>query len=148
MLRTRRMRIGLILSAWVLVVPEVSSAQFAPPPAQSQNTMMPPAAMMANPYVNPYMNPYLNPAATQQPMTAGNALLYLYGANQAKGGLGSGRLSGSRPQATTRRVAELPNSAASPGGGAARFFNPGPVNANGAGRYYNQRGRYFMNNGR
>jgi len=150
MLEPRRLGIGLVVSAWTWFIPGVASAQFAPPPATSTTPVLPPAAIMANPYMNPYLNPYTNPLATQQPMNAGNALLYLYGAQQAKGGLGSGRLPGSRPSASTSRSrpAEMPNTASSPGGGAARYFNPGPVNGGGAGRYYNQRGRYFLNNGR
>ena len=46
-----------------------------------------------------------------------------------------------------RPVAEMPDSAAFPGSGAARFFNPGPVNVGGAGRYYNRRNTYFNSNG-
>jgi hypothetical protein len=148
MVKIGQMGIGLVVSAWALINPLGASAQLAPAPPPSQGTAMPPAAMLANPYLNPYLNPYMNPAATLQPMNANNALLYLYAANSANGGIGAGRISGTRAQAPRSRAAELPNSVARPGGGAARYFNPGPVNVNGAGRYYNQRGRYFNNNGR
>jgi len=148
MVKAEQVGIGLVISAWVLINRPGASAQLAPAPPPTQGPAMPPAAMLANPYLNPYLNPYMNPAATLQPMSPNNALLYLYAANSANGGIGSGRMSGSRPQAARPRVAELPNSVAHPGGGAARFFNPGPVNVNGAGRYYNVRSRYFNNNGR
>jgi hypothetical protein len=104
--------------------------------------------MMMNPYYNPYKNPLLNPSAPQQKLSMGSSLLYMYSANSARGGIGSGRLStGAVAGAGKKKPANMPNTAARPGGGAARFFNPGPVNASGAGRYYNQRGRSFMNNG-
>jgi len=135
-----------------------------------------PAAMMANPYLNPALNPYLNPAATQRPIDGRDAALYLYMANSANGGLGSGRLSGTRPgpggmvgpKAQPARprggttinssrgrgrgqrqapVAEMPDSASVPGSSAARFFNPGPVNTNGAGRYFARPNTYFNSNG-
>jgi hypothetical protein len=51
-------------------------------------------------------------------------------------------------QPSKPKAALAGTSAGTPGGGASRYFNPGPVNANGAGRYYNRSGRYFMNNGR
>ena len=141
--------IGMVFFAWALIPPSESSGQMAPVPPPSQNSSIPPAAVMANPYLNPYLNPYMNPGATLQPMNANNALLYLYAANSANGGIGSGRVSGTRGTPAPRpRVAELPNSVSAPGGGAARYFNPGPVNAGASGRYYNQRSRYFQNNGR
>ena len=146
MIKAGQMGIGLVLSAWSLISPQGASAQFAPPPSPSQNATMP--LGIGNPYMNPALNPYLNPAITQQPMNGGNALLYLYAANTARGGIGSGQLSNPPASRPRSRAAELPDSVSRPGGGAARFFNPGPVNTNGAGRYYNQRGRYFNNNGR
>ena len=118
------------------------------------NLGMPSAAMMANPYLNPYMNPYLNPMAAQQRISPGNAALYMYAANSANGGIGSGRISGTRPgpvaaaTGSRSKAAEMPNGSSVPGSGAARFFNPGPVNVNGAGRYHNRRNTYFQNNGR
>jgi len=140
--------IGGIVAAWALAHPVEARAQLAPVPS---GTTVPPAAVMMNPYLNPYINPYINPGASQQPMSAGNAALFLYSAQAANGGLGSGRLSGSQPGPTAARparAAEMPDSSSVPGAGAARYFNPGPVNAGGGGRYYNRRGRYFQSNGR
>ena len=76
------------------------------------------------------------------------ALMYMYLANQANGGLGSGKLSGTRGSTPAKaKAAEMPYTA-HPGGGASRYFNPGAGGGmTGTGRYYNQRGRYFMNNG-
>ena len=149
MIKAGHVGIGLVLSAWAWMRPAEVSAQAATAPAPAQNSTIPPVAVMANPYLNPYMNPYMNPAATQQPMNGGNALLYLYAANAANGGVGSGRMSGTRGAPAVRpRPAEMPSTASTPGGGAARYFNPGPVNTGGAGRYYGQRNRYFQNNGR
>ena len=147
---------------------------FAPSPL-ANGSNMPAGALLANPYMNPYMNPYLNPMATQQPMTGRDAALYMYMANSARGGLGSGVISGTRPmpgnamavaapaqgrgakannamqnkpaQNGRRPVAEMPDSVSAPGAGASRFFNPGPVNTGGAGRYYNRRNTYFNSNG-
>jgi hypothetical protein len=147
MIKANQTGIGLILSALALSCTSSAMAQVSPQPSGSTSTS-PSASMMMNPYYNPYMNPLLNPGASQQQMTTGNALLYMYAANSARGGIGSGRLSNPGTSATARkRPANMPNSASRPGGGAARFFNPGPVNTNGAGRYFNQRGRNFMNTG-
>jgi hypothetical protein len=144
MIKAGRLGIGLVLSAWALISPRGAVAQFAPPPPPASNS----ATMLGNPYMNPGLNPYLNPYMTQQPMNGSNALLYLYAANTARGGIGSGQLSNPPASRTRSGAAELPDSVSRPGGGAAKYFNPGPVNVNGAGRYYNQRGRYFNNNGR
>ncbi len=142
--------LGLFLTTWMLCAPSAASAQSIPGQPGVSGSGMPASAMMANPYLNPYLNPYMNPAMTQQPMNSGNALLYLYAAQAANGGMGSGRISNSRVQQQPSRpqAALAGTPAATPGGGASRFFNPGPVNVNGAGRYYNRSSRYFMNNGR
>jgi hypothetical protein len=147
MIKATQTGIGLILSALVLSLTSSASAQSSAP---SGSTSTGPSAsmMMMNPYYNPYMNPLVNPGAPQQQMSAGTSLLYLAAANSARGGIGSGKLSNPGTSAMGRkRPANLPNSASRPGGGAARYFNPGPVNTNGAGRYFNQRGRSFMNTG-
>jgi hypothetical protein len=152
-------RVGLALAASVVIGSREASAQFAPPPP-SPSSSMSGMAMMGNPYLNPYMNPYLNqglyPGLKQQPITGGNALLFLYAAQSANGGIGSGRISGTRPDPTApvgararrSRAGEMSALTGVPGAGAAKYFNPGGVNGPGSGRYYNQRGRYFMNNGR
>jgi hypothetical protein len=146
MIKASQTGIGLILSAWALSFTSSATAQLTPPPSTS-TTNQPSAMMMMNPLFNPYMNPSLNPAAPQQQMSPATSLLYLYAANSARGGIGSGRLSNPGTSTARKKPANMPNSAGTPGGGAARFFNPGPVNTNGAGRYYNQRGRNFMHNG-
>jgi len=74
-------------------------------------------------------------------------LLYMYMANSARGGIGSGKISNPGTPAPRSKAAQRPNSAAIPGGGAARFFNPGNVNSGSASRYYNQHSRYFQTNG-
>ncbi len=115
--------------------------------------------MSANPYLNPYLNPFLNPMMTQsaQPMRPTDALLYMYAAQQASGGIGSGRISGVRPggaragQPTatpayepdeTQRVSDIP------GAGAAGYFNRGQSHPQRTGRYYNRPGRYYGNKSR
>jgi hypothetical protein len=114
-------------------------------------------SMMASPYANPYMNPFLNPYMTQgSNMGRTNTLLYFFSAQQASGGLGSGRLSGSRPSTATkpgspaarRAPAEMPRTSQIPGGGAARYFQRGPVAAASRQNYYQRYNRYFGNNGR
>ena len=149
MIRNRNRGWAVIALGWALGIPAGVSGQMAPVPPRSSSPTVPPAAILANPYLNPYLNPYMNPSATLQPMTPGNAALFLYSAQAANGGFGSGRLSGSRPEpAQQARPSEMPYSSSTPGAGASRYFNPGPVNVNGAGRYYNRRSRYFQNNGR
>ena len=144
MIKASTIGVGLVISAWALLEPAGASAQVG---SMSSGSAMPPSAMMANPYLNPYLNPYMNPLATQQPMNAQNALMYMYMANSANGGMGSGRLSGTRGgTAAKAKPAQMPYTA-HPGGGAARYFNPGPGTGGTAGRYYSQRGRYFQNNG-
>lgn len=146
--------IGAIAVAWALVHPGGASGQMAPAPDRPPGPAMPTASTMMNPYMNPYLNPYLNPAVTPQRMSPSNAALFMFQAQAANGGLGSGRLSNPRADAPARaataraRVAEMPDSVSRPGGGAARYFNPGPGNANGAGRYFNPPNRHFMNNRR
>ncbi len=148
MSKTFRRTVGLVTLASALAHPSDVTAQVGGTRPTSTGAGMPASAMMANPYLNPYLNPYMNQAMTQQPMNSNNALLYLYASQAANGGIGSGRISGSRGQAPKPVPAVTATPARTPGGGASRYFNPGSVNANGAGRYYNRSGRYFMNNGR
>jgi hypothetical protein len=103
--------------------------------------------MMMNPFFNPYMNPVLNPAAPQQKMGVGNSLLYLYSAQAARGGIGSGRLSNPGTQ-TRKRPAMMPNSASVPGGAAAKYFNNSMSGGKlGLNQYYNTRNGRFQNTG-
>ncbi|WP_406700997.1 hypothetical protein V5E97_19615 [Singulisphaera sp. Ch08] len=124
--------------------------------AQAQGTgagASPYAAMYANPYANPYTNPFLNPYMTQQPLQ-GNAAVYLFAAQQQTGGIGSGRLSGSRPDPRPAKsvapppVADDRRMTDRPGASASQFFNRGYQPAVGAGRYFNRASRYNRSNGR
>ena len=174
--RRWRMAFVVVGLGWIATPAHAQVGLSATPGADTATAS--PAAMMANPYLNPYLNPYMNPTATQRPMSGRDAALYLYMANSANGGLGSGQVSGTRPipgavnvgvagqravaparpqaagGAASKRLkgklpaAEMPNSASEPGSGAAKFFNPGPGNSNGAGRYYARRNTYFNSNGR
>jgi hypothetical protein len=134
------------------VLPAQARAQGIP-----SNAGMTPGSMLANPYANPYMNPFLNPYMTQGTMGRNSLLLYYMSAQQANGGLGSGRISGVRPgpapsgpapAAQRRSAAEMPTSMSTPGGGAARYFQRGPTAAVGQKSYYQRHNRYFGNNGR
>src|SRR5258708_2845058 len=63
----------------------------------------------ANPFMNPYANPFINPymaaygMQSQSQMAPGNAALYFFAAQQMSGGIGSGRLSGTRPGPTAMK---------------------------------------------
>ncbi len=145
MLKATPSGIGLVVSVFVLGFAGAAHAQLAPPPSSSNSA--PNAAMMMNPYYNPYMNPLLNPGAPQH-LSAGNALLYMYTAQAARGGIGSGRLSNPAPTKSRNKAAYMPSSASVPGGAASSYFN----NSRSGGRagvtgYYNQRGTRFQNNG-
>lgn len=102
-----------------------------------------------NPYMNPYTNPFLNPYATQYPMSGSDAALSFFAAQQATGGLGSGRLSGVRPSGREGAVALAPRAPASttavPGAAASRYFNrslPAPASPRG---HYNRPSSYYQN---
>ena len=59
--------------------------------------------------MNPYTNPFLNPYATQFPMSGSDAALSFLAAQQATGGLGSGRISGVRPSGREGAAAVPPS---------------------------------------
>jgi hypothetical protein len=104
--------------------------------------------MMMNPYFNPYMNPLLNPAAPREKLSTGNSLLYLYSAQAARGGIGSGRLSNPGTTANRKKPATVANSASVPGGAAASYFgNSRSGSRAGLNNYYNKRTGRFQNNG-
>jgi hypothetical protein len=112
---------------------------------------------LGNPYANPMMNPFLNPYMTQVPMSRNTMLMYFATAQSAKGGIGSGQLSGVRPPrgqnqapaAGQRRLpAEMPLSSGVPAGGAGRYFQRGPVAPQNRGAYFQRHNRYFASNGR
>jgi hypothetical protein len=129
------------------------------------------AAMYANPYTNPYTNPFMNPYMTQGQITQGNAALYFFAAQQASGGIGSGRIGGPNSVLNNRGVGSRTGAGSGagtagreesgtrsrrasdvPGAGASRFFNrgtaAGTINAPVAGHYYDRQTRHFPNNGR
>jgi hypothetical protein len=140
-----------LASAVALLSVCASRASAQPPPGMMGGAATPYGAMYANPYANPYLNPFLNPYMAQTPTSAGNAALYLFSAQQANGGIGSGRISGVRPgpsaapapaaAASNRRVSDTP------GASAARYFSRGTPAGAGLGRYYNRQGRHYPNSG-
>ena len=105
--------------------------------------------MAGNPLANPYLNPYLNPMMTNQTMTPQNAALYFLAAQQAAGGIGSGRLSGSRGDNTKGVVAAGPparGGSNQPGAGASQFFGRGVARGAGASHFFKRQGRHFPGN--
>ena len=140
----RRLALTLALSCGA--APRLAQAQAAPTGVGGGGSA-PYAGMYANPYANPYTNPFLNPYMTQQPIQ-GNAALYLFAAQQQTGGIGSGRLSGARPDpraakpAAPQPVADNRRATDRPGAGASQFFDRSYQPAVGAGRYFNRASRY------
>ena len=114
------------------------------------------ASSLSNPFANTYSNPFLNPyaaAISQQPMDTGTMALYFMAARQAGGGIGSGRLSGTRPSpgasSKERGIAEdkKPEGSNVPGAMASRYFNRTTPVFHGTQRYYNRQARNFPPNG-
>ena len=105
--------------------------------------------VFTNPYMNPYTNPFLNPYATQYPMSGSDAALSFFAAQQATGGLGSGRLSGVRPAGREGAVAVAPRTpnatTAVPGAAASRYFNRGLPATGGPRGHYNRPSSYYQN---
>src|SRR5262249_45094774 len=133
--------VGLLWS-WMAAEGRAQTASTTPRGGATTATAPNPTAF-ANPYTSPYMNPFLNPDMMMAQPTPGrsNTLLYLWGAQQAPGGLLAPMPSArSRPAA---RAAEMPNSLMVPGGGASHYFQRGPVTASSARPYYQRQGRYF-----
>jgi hypothetical protein len=151
MMRDIRGFIGVLAWTGVLVVGSEARAQYGG--TSSSGTGASNLGMMANPYMNPYLNPYLNPYATNQRMSAGNAALYLFSAQAASGGIGSGQLSGVRPGARTPGAREsVPGQRGKDDGHevrgvpptAARYFMRGTQKP-AASSFYNRQGRYYSN---
>jgi hypothetical protein len=138
-----------LITCWasLTLVPRQSAAQAVPGVPVTGG----PAAF-ANPYANPYLNPFLNPFAAQTSMGRRDALYYLFAAQSANGGLGSGQLSGVRPGPATagrrRPAADMPLASDVPGRGAARYFQRGPNLPQSRGAYFQRHNRYFASNGR
>jgi hypothetical protein len=128
------------------------------------------ASMYANPYTNPMTNPFLNPYMA--PFTqAGpqNLAMYMFAAQAASGGIGSGQISGVRPAPGTSRTSAASRTAASrasaaaadlsqretaavrtsdiPGAGASRYFGRTTQQSAGASPYFNRSGRYYSSKG-
>jgi hypothetical protein len=127
--------------------------------AGTSSTSTNPAASsaFANPLMNPYMNPLINPYATQQVNSPVNAGLYLFAAQSMYGGIGSGRISGTRPApggeskggsksesgSSTHR-----SSANTPGGTASRYFSRASAPQAPQNGYYHRQSRYFPQGGK
>jgi hypothetical protein len=133
----------------------LAAAVLAARPADAQavgNSAAGMSAMYANPYANPYLNPFLNPYMTQGAPIYGNPALYLFAAQGANGGIGSGQLSGVRHRPASAAPAQTPKekrrASDTPGGGASRYFNRGfaPSPRGGTSRYYNRQSRSFEGN--
>ncbi len=123
---------------------------FAPPPAGGPAS--PAGNMFANSYANPFLNPYAA-ALSQQPMDTGTMALYFLAARQAGGGIGTGKLSGTRPgpAAAGREIASTdaprPSGPNVPGALASRYFNRTTPVYQGTKRYYNRQPRSFPSAG-
>ena len=131
-------------AAW----PADALAQAARGEARSSTLARTPG-MFTNPYMNPYANPYLNPYATQYPMSGPDAAFSFFAAQQATGGLGSGRLSGVRPAGREGSAAAAPptpnTTTAVPGAAASRYFNRNLPTAGGPRAHYNRPSSYYQN---
>jgi len=127
--------------ALVAGMPSLARAQY-PTSAGSTRTGTYGASPATNPYMNPFLNPYMMQANASQP----NGLLYFAAASQITG-LGSGRISGSRPDpAAALAPPEREQAARAPGvptGRTARYFNRSYDNGGRLGRYYSRRDSYF-----
>jgi hypothetical protein len=106
------------------------------------------AALTASPGGNPYLNPVFNPGLLQEPAGRDALWLYLLKANDANGGIGSGRISGVRAAEEGAHTAGYPPQISRPAAGASRYFNRAPARPAprplGAGRQV----RHFRQNGR
>lgn len=147
-----RIRLG-VASACLSCMLVLSADTHAQTPAVGPPT----GSMVVNPYANPYINPFMNPYMTGGTMDRNTTLMYLWAANQQAGGLGSGRLSTSRPVPSAtqpprgsrgRAVAEMPVSLLRPGGAAGRYFNRGTGSNDAQRASFGRQNRYFANNGR
>jgi hypothetical protein len=95
----------LVLASSVLSMPERASAQVGNRTGQPASFGQQPGGTPL--FANPMLNPYLNPYASQFAGNNNDFLLYLYAANQANGGIGTGVISGTRP-APGRPAGSLP----------------------------------------
>lgn len=109
-----------------------------------------------NPYTNPALNPFLSPGAMMAtmsgpPMDGRTALYYMLQAQRLNGGIGSGVPSGTRPGPAAgpagRSPAEVPHTAAIPGGAAARYYQRAPLIGSANSAHLGRHDRYFHRNG-
>ena len=145
---------GRLVGALTLLVASVACGQSRDQDgAAAAGTPSTNMGTLANTYVNTYANPLLNPYAMQQRTSLGNAAL-LYSAQSAKGGTGSGQLSGVRPGFRTpgqRQAAPRPPEDARYQFGVpssvARYFQRGPQKP-AAASFYNRSVRYYSSSSR
>lgn len=139
--------LAVFASGWA-IWPAGASAQLARGAARTSPMTRAPGGL-ANPYMNTYTNPFLNPYATQYPMSGTDAALSFFAAQQAAGGLGSGRLSGVRPSGREKSVAIAPGTPnatmAVPGAAASRFFNRSQPAGDGPRGHYDRPSSYYQN---
>ncbi len=132
------------LVAWPADAPAQLARGEARTPAGSQTP-----GVYTNPYMNPYMNPFLNPYASQYPMSGPDAAFSFFAAQQATGGIGSGRLSGVRPAGQEGAAAVAPQTPdatmAVPGAAASRYFNRALPATGGPPGHYNRPSPYYQN---
>lgn len=150
----RKWRLGLVLGVgvgfWGATGTGVVVAQGVPAGGAPVRS----GTVGANPFSGSYANPYLNPLMTQQAMSPGQAALFFLAAQQAKGGLGSGKLGGpasglKSPGEEVKSPSEGgPRGSNTPGARASSYFNRSIPSKAGARAYYNRQIRYFPENGR
>ncbi len=138
--------VGVLASGWA-IWPAAVSAQLARGATRASPMTQAPG-VSTNPYMNPYANPFLNPYATQYPMSGTDAALSFFAAQQATGGLGSGRLSGVRPAGRQGAVAIAPEAPVSttavPGAAASHYFNRGLPATAGPRAHYSRPSSYYQ----
>ena len=106
-------------------------------------------------YANPYMNPWMNPMAIQGQggMNRADMGWYLYASQQVAGGIGTGRISGTRPDPRAAgmvkpsREVGMPAASRVPGGNAASYFQRGGRATAAPSRFYNRGDSHFLSNG-
>ena len=139
--------LAVFASSWA-IWPTGASAQLAREAARTSPLTHAPGGL-TNPYMYPYTNPFLNPYATQYPMSGTDAALSFFAAQQATGGLGSGRLSGVRPPVREGSVAVAPatpnGTTAVPGAAASRYFQRSLPATGGPQGHYNRPSSYYQN---
>lgn len=131
---------GVLLTLAFTAIEARAQAPAAPPGSAIRGS----AAALVSPAGNPYLNPVLNPGLLQNPAGRDAFWLSILAANNANGGLGSGRISGARSAVGSgeRRHSGYPRELTRPGAGASRYFNraaarpaPRPIGVSRQARY-------------